>query len=129
MGLPPEQWAFAVFVEIAGTPQVWPLDDVVYEMLLGTGGFDLSQGDHVHAALWTTALLVAVGPHYGGLYCGHGPEPSAFCEASDAANLDALYAAATDLTDEASIAPLRIQLERRCVAFGLEGPDPISDAA
>jgi hypothetical protein len=131
LDIEPTQRAFAVFVEIATTPLMWPLDDVLYELLLSTAGFDLTTAEHLHAALWATALLVAGDPSYEGLYCGHGETPSSLCALNTDTDLDGQYCAVMDLAHDGEFDHLYELRKIRCAHYGVEGlgGDEIPDAA
>lgn len=123
--------AFAVFFEIASTPCLWPMDDILYELLLTAAGFDLTDADHLHGALRATALLVGGDPNYDGLYCGHGDSPSLLCALDSDMDPDAYCLEVMDLAQGGTFDAICFVRALRCEQYGIDdtGPHQLPDAA
>jgi len=135
VAIDPSARAFLVFMEIATTPLMWPLDDVLYEFLLATAGFDLTDANDLHGALWATALLVAGDPSYNfsdGLRCGHDHDrASLFCALLRDTDLDADYCRVMDLADDGTFQFLERRRAQKCIELDIDdiNPDALPDAA
>lgn len=121
---PHEQLIYWAFHELASTPGLWPLDDVYLELLLSTAGFNLAEAGDVGAASWVLSMLVAGDPTYGGLYCGHGDEPSALCALREnLGEVDEQYCGVMDLQREGSFDDIYDLHVLRELEFQLEALD------
>lgn len=129
--LVPRARAFIAFQGIASTPCMWPLDDILFEMLLTATGLDLSDVEHLHAAHWATTLLVAGDPSYDGLWCGHGDTPSILCDLRGDLESDEQYGQVMDLAASGAFDAIYDLRRGRCEDYGIDdtGPDGLSDAA
>jgi len=126
--LDPLSRAYKAFAEIASTPQMWPLDDVLYEMLLEVAGFDLTDPEHLQAALWATSLLVAGDPSYDGLFCGHDGSPTLFCNFLDDSDPDSQYLAVMDLAQQGAFDTIYATRKHRCAAHGIDDTGDTGEA-